>query len=111
MSAGVVDEAFPLLPADLRRLLEATAPAEKLQLLLTNDGAEYPQTAASAGELRPMPEFRLGSAWHPPQSRDVRENRHVQIEPPALGQPHCGLRGHDLRLENHGHTMAGQAGT
>ena len=29
MSAGVVDEAFGLLPADLRRLLEATAPAGK----------------------------------------------------------------------------------
>ena len=27
MSAGVVDEAFGLLPADLRRLLESTAPA------------------------------------------------------------------------------------
>ena len=39
------------------------------------------------------------------------ENRHVQIEHPALGQPHRGRRGHDLRLEKHGHTMAGQADT
>ena len=58
-----------------------------------------------------MPELRLGFCLHPPQSLDVRENWHVHIEHPALGQPHCGLRGHDLRLENHGHTMAGQAGT
>ena len=48
-------------------------PQGKLQLPLTNDGPEYPRTAASPGELRPMPEFRLGSAWHPPQSRDVPE--------------------------------------
>ena len=111
MSAGVVDEAFALLPADLRRLLESTAPAEKLHLPLTNDGPEYLRTAASAGELQPMPELRLGFCLAAAAERGRAENRHVQIEHPALGQAHCGLRGHDLRLENHGHTMAGQADT
>jgi Uncharacterized conserved protein (DUF2267) len=111
MSAGVVDEAFALLPADLRRLLESTAPAEKLQLPLTNDGPEYPRTAASAGELQPMPELRLGfclaPAAEPGRARKpARPDRAPGARPAALRPSRSRSSS-----RNQGHTMADQADT